>query len=579
MLAWSEPPGFIDLARGAGAPLAELASTPLGARACAMALAAGHDFVHHELRVPSAPALELDEGDDAGAVLAEPRWLDGVLEVDKYAQARLEAPLATYDPNHRAKWRAHELLHRRVGFFWRPDQTPFESYLGARLAELLPVVHWYGFDEAGRQRCPAHREFGVFRESCTRCARAPSVYWSRVAPDEGARARVARCVADALEHFARERHVIDREFATGRRISSPRGPLDASSDASAYARAHWARHSHWTFGAWVELFCTEGVDYQDTVGGMASHVDAKLRELLVDEIELDPVRARRLRERHAARELGFRALSALAADDDPGVEAMLWPRLEAVGTRCAQVSNSTGQDSAANLAPEVEALRTALGELAQRREGAWGTVAELGAAWPEPGTWGPAAPGLRQVAQGLASGLPDTLGREPIDDATALAFVVGDAFRGPGELRTRFLAHAGDELDEATRLEHFVRARPHVDEEADAFGVIPDIDADVAPLGRLRPHSTFRTASFTAASISRVLGWSPSTPHARLGRVFVDGSARVFELDEELAAAMSWLEEHHDPDAGWQRFDAGELAPAVLGLIEARAWVWLAQPR
>ena len=56
-----------------------------------------------------------------------------------------------------------------VGWFWRPDQTRFEAYLGARLNELLPVVHWYGTAELLRRRCPAHRGGPIPVHTCAVC--------------------------------------------------------------------------------------------------------------------------------------------------------------------------------------------------------------------------------------------------------------------------------------------------------------------------------------------------------------------------------------------------------------------------
>ena len=64
---------------------------------------------------------------------------------------------------HRRKWRPHELLHGAVGFFWREDASRFETYVGARLNELLPVVHWYGLDEIFRPRCERHTGEVLFR--------------------------------------------------------------------------------------------------------------------------------------------------------------------------------------------------------------------------------------------------------------------------------------------------------------------------------------------------------------------------------------------------------------------------------
>ena len=150
--AAGEPPQLRELLALAGCPLDELWPTVYSARVCAMAVQEGHAFVHHERRIwtPLPPSLAPDATSANEGWVDGPVWQAGVLEIPKYFGAFLDAPLAVYDPNHRHKWRAHELLHRRAGFSWAPDMTPFEAYLGARLSELLPIVHWYGLDEVGR---------------------------------------------------------------------------------------------------------------------------------------------------------------------------------------------------------------------------------------------------------------------------------------------------------------------------------------------------------------------------------------------------------------------------------------------
>ena len=37
------------------------------------------------------------------------------------------------------------------------------------LSELLPVVHWYGFDELFRGRCPEHAGRVLYQEFCSAC--------------------------------------------------------------------------------------------------------------------------------------------------------------------------------------------------------------------------------------------------------------------------------------------------------------------------------------------------------------------------------------------------------------------------
>ena len=155
-----------------GAPAVELEASAISARIAIMAANEGRAFVHHEHRLspllPEEAQPELDVGLQGDELVPE-EWREGVLHVPKYFSAFLEAPLPVFHPSHRAKWRPHELLHKLARFAWRPDVTRFEAYLSARLSELLPVVHWYGFDEIGRHACPDHQGHRPNRTHCDLC--------------------------------------------------------------------------------------------------------------------------------------------------------------------------------------------------------------------------------------------------------------------------------------------------------------------------------------------------------------------------------------------------------------------------
>ena len=70
-------------------------------------------------------------------------------------------------------------------------------------------------------------------------------------------------VHQGLDHFRREWRAIHREFETGARVKTPRGPLDASSDAVGYLTGHWNRTTSWGFGRWVETCLKPGRDYEN----------------------------------------------------------------------------------------------------------------------------------------------------------------------------------------------------------------------------------------------------------------------------------------------------------------------------
>ena len=173
-----------------GVPPRELTTTPISLRIAIAAAAEGRAFVHHELRHPLPVAEELLPELDVGD--PEVGWTAGMLVAPKYFSAFLDAPLPTYDPNHRTKWRAHELLHRLARFVWRPEITRFEAYLGSRLSELLPVVHWYGLDEIRRGKCAAHRGVVLHHEVCEACEAAARSFWEIEIDPESARIHAAR---------------------------------------------------------------------------------------------------------------------------------------------------------------------------------------------------------------------------------------------------------------------------------------------------------------------------------------------------------------------------------------------------
>ncbi len=545
----------------------------MSARFAVMALRAGHDFVHHELRVPLVPGASSDaqgehrDGGEPSAKLERAQWVDGIFETPKYASARLEAPLAVYDPNHRIQWRVHELLHRRVGFFWRPDLTPFEAYLGARASELLPVVHWYGFDEAFRPRCAEHRGQRLFREHCEACEREARPFWEQ--PTSETHAQAERFFEEAFAHLGGELDAMAREREQGRRWSTPHGPLDASSDAAAYAKAHWERMTAWSFGAWVELFCIEGVDYAASCAAMHARVEGLAREAVCGELplplegELEEVGAARARQE--LRDLGQRCLVWIEARDDDALEAELWPVLEQMAGACRQRRETAVYDEAREaLLTRLEALASATAEGAIR-------VACTGAMWRD---WSQSPQVRAQIDEGLRSASSARL--EALGPDELREFLAHESFAGPGELRRRLAnwVESGGLPDSARAelwsLELCLRARPHVDLEAEHFACMPDEEAADWPPGQLRAHASLRRGRWSAAAVTRLLGWDTGEASTlELACVYVDNEARVIEADAEIAAALDALE-------------AGERPPLdelARSLLRAGLWVWLPTPR
>lgn len=524
--------GVLEAVDLLGVPRDELTPTAISLRIAAAAAAEGRAFVHHELRhpLPVAPELlpEIDVGDlDVG-------WTAGVLQAPKYFSAFLDAPLPTYDPNHRTKWRAHELLHRLARFVWRPDIARFEAYLGSRLSELLPVVHWYGLDEIGRGKCAAHRGVVLHRDTCEACEAEARPYWE-VAPD---RASALVHAEHALEHLATELDACSAERTTGQRHATPRPGLDASEDAIGYLRGHWNRITAWSFGAWVELFLRPGVDYFESTADMLAHVRGLLPRVLCEPIAIDPAAAARARTRRFTQDVGYRILRVIETLDDDA-EAELRPVLEALAEH---------DDPEPALHELDERLRLALA-------GGW--------------TWRPAPePSIDLVMDGLRSGLPRSL--EARDDAWLRAqvkrFVASPAFAGRGELFVRFAAFVDDD---AIAFEAWLRARPSVDLEAERFAAIPDGTPEA---GTLRCNATLRTGTFSANALRTVLDWSDdeiADDVVELVAVHWGGEPRAFVLDAEPRRVL---------EAARQGRWAGD-ADTRAALLLCGTLVWLPRPR
>src|SRR5690554_4427421 len=137
-----EPAGLRALAPQMGAPMVDLTVTPLSARATMLGALSGRAFYQHELRLRQPMPEHLEPELAVWQAGTTPQWSDGVLAEPKYFSFFQDAPFPAFNPNHRRKWRAHELLHGASKFFWHPQMTRFELYVSARLNELLPIIHW-----------------------------------------------------------------------------------------------------------------------------------------------------------------------------------------------------------------------------------------------------------------------------------------------------------------------------------------------------------------------------------------------------------------------------------------------------
>ena len=558
--------GLEQLLGGLGAPLVDLVGAPFEARASLLAAASGGAFLHHErlvrLPVPEALAPELAVWDGETV----PEWRGGVLEEPKYFGFRQDARLPAFNPNHRRRWRPHELLHGAVGFFWRPDMPRFELYLGARLNELLPVVHWYGTAEPGRARCPAHLGKPLDTELCPACEAAAAPYW------ETGRGRVRgdaalAFAAHAVEHLGQELRTIHQEHRTGRRLATPRAGLDASSDAVGYLRGHWNRLVAWSMGAWVEGFLEQGVDYESTVDDLGQRVASTAGALWGGSLEVEPARAEALRARRLLQELGYRAMVCLEWLE-PGSaafveqEAALYEELEAAREAIARLQE--GAMAAATGLGVAQRLAQALDE-AELPEHLAGLPGAMGASW-----WRAASPaevalpsGVAEVGE-LASLAEELVGSEVFASRGDLGQRFGrwldQPGGGPGEARSRLTTRLRADLI----FEAWLRALPHQDLDADRFSEgleeagAPQDEGGLEPWGSwstLRTHRSLRVRAWPARHAARWLADEdgpatdlPTDPDGavQIAVAWVEELPQVLALDE---AMLTMLQAVQDPSS------------------------------
>ncbi len=519
-----------------GAPANELMATQISTRVAVAAANEGRRFVHHELRMP--PLLHADVLPELDVDLAPEVWRDGVLRTPKYFSAFLDAPRPTFDPNHRAKWRPHELLHRIARFAWNPAMTRFEAYLSARISELLPVVHWYGFDEMGRLRCPSHRGVRPSAAHCRECDELSRPASAAEAEAALHREHAERMAAHALEHLAAELSACWQELETGRIVATPRVGLDASSDAVGYMRSHWNRLTAWSFGAWVERFLVQDADHFATCRAHLDHVENTARELLVKSWCLDAAPRREVATKlRWLQDLGYRSLLCVEALDSDEAEDAVLPLVDRMAEHAVRLREGDEVEVDGTLA----ALGQAIASLDPEASPAVFGTGEVGSATPTPVA-------VDRICSGLRSALPRSL-NEVSDEALApwVSRFIRDRFEGRGEVFVRFAAFMREAEDGheawvgALALEAWLRASPSVDLEAERFAAVPA--APPAPgTGRLRPNATIRRASFATTSVTEVLELEHEAETIELVAAHFAGSPRAVPYSALVAAALESAE-------------------------------------
>ena len=172
------------------------------------------------------------------------------------------------------------------------------------------------------------------------------------------------------------------EFETGGRIKTPRGPLDASSDAVGYLTGHWNRTTSWGFGRWVETCLKPGRDYEnDFEGWLQKHLQMHTG-LFTEDLQFDEAVHQEESLRRVIQEMTYRSTMSLehlpetskAAD---AAESILEPWLDQVhqtlvGDTCALTTLEELTETWFGLLPTLQTylpdhVAQALGGLGLRR--------------------------------------------------------------------------------------------------------------------------------------------------------------------------------------------------------------------
>lgn len=562
-----------------GAPWLDFMASAMSARASLLAADAGRAFYAHERRgrLPMPEALTPEIGVWEHDELV-PQWNDGVLTEPKYFSFFQDAPLAAFNPNHRRKWRSHELLHGVMGFYWSPTMTRFEMYLGTRLNELVPVVHWYGFDELFRARCPQHQR-ALGREHCLACETHARAFWEVDRQDPARIEQAHQLAQSTIKHLHQEWDACMQELDHPRTVKTSWGALDSSSDSIGYLHSHWPRCTAWSFGAWMEQFMVDGVDYSSTLDHYAQRIVQKTHGLIYGDLEVDMARFERLRARRALQDVAYRLYIALEWLDEHASST------GAIEDQCFELLDHMAACAESLYAGNamVDAANEAIGRACKIVHN-WSThwPASLVTSFDALGyTWQAAQDSeVDQVRQGIVSSYAITVEQKQWSPSTqdVRAFIEDqDAFDQLGTLRERFnlWSNAQDtsvwrECQEWADFECWAFALPLKDEQGQLFSGVPSGPDDFNP-SDLRVNITARQRNFSAAFVSQLMGDDALGGESLdLMVVHFNQTMRMVLVDDEVRRVLDVVQE----GATW----SVSYWPLVQSLLLDGVLVWVPTP-
>ncbi len=493
-------------------PRAERERSTIARRIGGLADDAGLFFGHfeHTVHLPPPDAWAPRGRPDLGAVAP---WRQGALEETKFLHFRLDRMVSSFHPAHEPRWTPHELLHRLVGFAWRPDATVLWHASAARLAELLPVVVWYTLDAVDDPR--------------------------------GAETRAE----EARAWVARERDAIRRGLRDGAPIRTPRDRIDLCTDGLAWAASHAGRVRSEEFAMFVELFFRPGEAWHPSIESLDARVEA-LADALLDSGALSPSGDG---AQWRAQDVAWRLLH-VRADCDADTAASL-------------------DDIVRSLAADLDLARAVSAYEALCEEVELPSPADTFAVgWDVSARYGRSA---RQIGEGLETACPSALALLGTDRADAItAFTAADTMvRSPvGRRFAAWLAaqstHGGAALDaavDAARLEVAV-----------TYAAPPDLgvltlkhDPPVDTAHRLAPGVELVALRHDAARLLRGAIKPSGGMVAVLRRP--DGEVDVLRLGPAAAALSARMRDEGCVDtSGLPEHEAAALRGA--GVWAPRAW-------
>jgi hypothetical protein len=294
--------------------------------------------------------------------------------------------VGSFHPLHRAKWTAHELCHRLVGYGYVQEASPLWNVLAAWAAELLPVALWYFFDEAGLARCERHEGYGpLFGAHCHDCEQA-AVSKRRRARRAGDDAWIAR----GKNYVAAELEAIRRSMARGKPVGTRHASIHLASDALGYVSAHRERLAAPELARFMATFVAEQQGRHGTLESLIERV-GEVCSAIVDGTALTPWRASHWD--WVTQDLGYRLLAVHGQLRDRGhkraldavIEMLSGQRSEAGVTACLRAYIELDRTTKSRDFPSAE------------------DVFAVGYALPH--GYGRST---AQVSQGIASALPST---------------------------------------------------------------------------------------------------------------------------------------------------------------------------